>query len=131
MAGFDRICVNVCMLSPRFKTVLTMEYTAAWYSSRVERVSPRRESCSRERPSAVTLSLLPKRSELNMVFLLPVHLQHVMLGDGRRAPMDNLDVEIDMIDLRKGTRADAPSIDRSEEHTSELQSLRHLVCRLL
>src|SRR5262245_62620687 len=25
----------------------------------------------------------------------------------------------------------APSIDRSEEHTSELQSLRHLVCRLL
>src|ERR1035438_9914086 len=25
----------------------------------------------------------------------------------------------------------APGIDRSEEHTSELQSLRHLVCRLL
>src|SRR5258705_2993023 len=25
----------------------------------------------------------------------------------------------------------APSIGRSEEHTSELQSLRHLVCRLL
>src|ERR1035441_3253292 len=24
-----------------------------------------------------------------------------------------------------------PSVDRSEEHTSELQSLRHLVCRLL
>src|SRR5205814_9635488 len=27
--------------------------------------------------------------------------------------------------------ADAAKIDRSEEHTSELQSLRHLVCRLL
>src|SRR5205814_3972042 len=27
--------------------------------------------------------------------------------------------------------ATAPDIDRSEEHTSELQSLRHLVCRLL
>src|SRR5438045_7757132 len=26
---------------------------------------------------------------------------------------------------------DAPAISRSEEHTSELQSLRHLVCRLL
>src|ERR1035441_10706930 len=26
---------------------------------------------------------------------------------------------------------DADDIDRSEEHTSELQSLRHLVCRLL
>src|SRR5258705_2224326 len=24
-----------------------------------------------------------------------------------------------------------PSVERSEEHTSELQSLRHLVCRLL
>src|SRR5262245_64222080 len=28
-------------------------------------------------------------------------------------------------------RAGARAIDRSEEHTSELQSLRHLVCRLL
>src|ERR1035441_9953505 len=112
MAGFDRICVKVCMLSPRFRTVLTMEYTAAWYSSRVERVSPRRESCSRESRSAMTLSLLSRRSELNMVCLLACHLQHVMLGDGRRAPMDNLDIEIDMIDLRKGTRADAPSIDK-------------------
>src|SRR5438045_9557437 len=27
--------------------------------------------------------------------------------------------------------ADWPALDRSEEHTSELQSLRHLVCRLL
>src|SRR5436853_6013784 len=33
--------------------------------------------------------------------------------------------------LRGGTpRATAPTL-RSEEHTSELQSLRHLVCRLL
>src|SRR5438045_6949599 len=28
-------------------------------------------------------------------------------------------------------RSVPPSVDRSEEHTSELQSLRHLVCRLL
>src|SRR5437899_8341190 len=28
-------------------------------------------------------------------------------------------------------RAGLPARDRSEEHTSELQSLRHLVCRLL
>src|SRR5262245_62304750 len=32
-------------------------------------------------------------------------------------------------DLRARPRAPAPQ--RSEEHTSELQSLRHLVCRLL
>src|SRR5258708_22563384 len=29
------------------------------------------------------------------------------------------------------TNADAPLVDRSEEHTSELQSPDHLVCRLL
>src|ERR1039458_10217374 len=29
------------------------------------------------------------------------------------------------------TRVRTPSSSRSEEHTSELQSLRHLVCRLL
>src|SRR5262245_65916162 len=32
-------------------------------------------------------------------------------------------------DVRQGRRQDDPA--RSEEHTSELQSLRHLVCRLL
>src|SRR5437899_8061028 len=36
------------------------------------------------------------------------------------------------IDLRNRLDADADQADRrSEEHTSELQSLRHLVCRLL
>src|SRR5438045_7571729 len=36
--------------------------------------------------------------------------------------------------LRKSVRrlrSNSPMEDRSEEHTSELQSLRHLVCRLL
>src|SRR5205814_5354872 len=33
--------------------------------------------------------------------------------------------------LRAKSRPSRPCIARSEEHTSELQSLRHLVCRLL
>src|SRR5205814_5375220 len=33
--------------------------------------------------------------------------------------------------LRELGREEASSTSRSEEHTSELQSLRHLVCRLL
>src|ERR1039458_1630448 len=33
--------------------------------------------------------------------------------------------------MRSGIAGRAISITRSEEHTSELQSLRHLVCRLL
>src|SRR5262245_64076409 len=35
------------------------------------------------------------------------------------------------IDDRHDTVSPAPILIRSEEHTSELQSLRHLVCRLL
>src|SRR5258705_7232156 len=30
-----------------------------------------------------------------------------------------------------GSQREGPALSRSEEHTSELQSLRHLVCRLL
>src|SRR5215472_19260189 len=33
--------------------------------------------------------------------------------------------------IPRSERAEAPAGGRSEEHTSELQSLRHLVCRLL
>src|ERR1035438_10712691 len=33
--------------------------------------------------------------------------------------------------IRKGIEAAKKNLIRSEEHTSELQSLRHLVCRLL
>ena len=61
-----------------------------------------------------------------MVFLLTGHLQHVALGDGRRTPMDNLDVEVDMIDLRKSTRTDAPSVD---QRVGERETLAAASCR--
>src|SRR2546425_5560705 len=35
------------------------------------------------------------------------------------------------LDVPQGERFDAERIERSEEHTSELQSLAYLVCRLL
>src|SRR5262245_65366644 len=45
---------------------------------------------------------------------------------------DRLDVEaLGAGHLRHGGDLVAPRATRSEEHTSELQSLRHLVCRLL
>src|SRR5262245_64611558 len=47
----------------------------------------------------------------------------------RRAVTEVVAVRHD-VDLRHGHR-DAAAETRSEEHTSELQSLRHLVCRLL
>src|ERR1039458_4747890 len=36
-------------------------------------------------------------------------------------------IDVEMLEFFAGTA----DVDRSEEHTSELQSLRHLVCRLL
>src|SRR5947199_5526030 len=47
----------------------------------------------------------------------------------RRAPAARRSAALD----RRGRAGDAhvPTPHRSEEHTSELQSLRHLVCRLL
>src|SRR5262245_64280477 len=47
-------------------------------------------------------------------------------GSGRRSRVAKQTV----VELR-GIRAGATLYRRSEEHTSELQSLRHLVCRLL
>src|ERR1035441_10024810 len=38
---------------------------------------------------------------------------------------------MDTPQLSQSKVASLPPLDRSEEHTSELQSLRHLVCRLL
>src|SRR5690348_17440769 len=45
---------------------------------------------------------------------------------GRPAPLHGIDVA-----LRAAIRRTAPASLRSEEHTSELQSPVHLVCRLL
>src|ERR1035438_5400878 len=50
-------------------------------------------------------------------------------------PKDPLDEKNVVIEIRAGTGGDEATLFaaeiRSEEHTSELQSLRHLVCRLL
>src|SRR5437899_7588719 len=54
-----------------------------------------------------------------------------LLGDGRNAP-DPIE-RLDIVHQRARSEAAGNNEDerRSEEHTSELQSLRHLVCRLL
>src|SRR5258705_8400634 len=55
----------------------------------------------------------------------------VSIGDLRLEEVDGAARGQERCDLRRGRidRRRGPS--RSEEHTSELQSLRHLVCRLL
>src|SRR5687767_15265040 len=58
----------------------------------------------------------------------------VQLGGGMRT-RDNikaaLDVGVDSVILGTALITDPELADRSEEHTSELQSLAYLVCRLL
>src|SRR5205814_9900172 len=48
------------------------------------------------------------------------------LGDGRQ-----IEVVLIMLRIAERGRLGVGRVVRSEEHTSELQSLRHLVCRLL
>src|SRR5205814_2400292 len=53
------------------------------------------------------------------------------LGHDRRYAIDSAKTrtELNWRPLRRLDKALPETIDRSEEHTSELQSLRHLVCR--
>src|SRR5262245_64560090 len=48
----------------------------------------------------------------------------------RLEPLDRRIAEMDRTGVELGVLSLSP-VTRSEEHTSELQSLRHLVCRLL
>src|SRR5437899_3982884 len=54
----------------------------------------------------------------------------------QQSPKDKCPIcGMDLVPVKKKPAPGAPAVDsgicRSEEHTSELQSLRHLVCRLL
>src|SRR5439155_25375263 len=69
------------------------------------------------RPSSTEANALTSRSTSRCSTVKPVRLR------SRRTPVSHLEVERDV-------KAFA-SVERSEEHTSELQSRGHLVCRLL
>src|SRR5205814_10036607 len=56
----------------------------------------------------------------------PIHSGCCAVPSNRVAVLNNSNLP-----LIAASRVFATSADRSEEHTSELQSLRHLVCRLL
>src|SRR3712207_7011545 len=62
---------------------------------------------------------------LAVVAKAPVQLAHQVGGDGELAPVEVLFPQgADVV-------AEGAQLERSEEHTSELQSRQYLVCRLL
>src|SRR5262245_62996674 len=64
-------------------------------------------------------------SQLDLAGEADISARHLSFVEtGRSAPSR------EMV-LKLAERLDVPLRERSEEHTSELQSLRHLVCRLL
>src|SRR5258707_10999733 len=65
------------------------------------------------------------RSDQNLTF----RLHHKMLIEENKWRAVRYGLDGKMIDFGKGT--EVPVRDRSEEHTSELQSRQYLVCRLL
>src|SRR5690625_5489769 len=79
-------------------------------------------------PQVVVESLLAslERADLTMeaLTLEPIAAIHVLIPDSMRR------LNIALVDIGAGT-SDVAITKRSEEHTSELQSRGHLVCRLL
>src|SRR6266498_1053295 len=74
----------------------------------------------------------PKEGRLRLLRATPTHLEPIFLlyeGDLFESPEREPDVQSGGDKLWR--IHEAPSFDRSEEHTSELQSRPHLVCRLL
>src|SRR5262245_55070658 len=55
----------------------------------------------------------------SLLGVAPLHLEQQRVEHARAGSADRM------------PNGDGAAVDRSEEHTSELQSLRHLVCRLL
>src|SRR5262245_45786276 len=101
------------------------------------------------RAAAVAAVLYRQKGEFYMPFVarradLPSHPGQIGLPGGQvrlgesawQAAAREVEEEIgvrssDLVPLGAGTPLYAAVTNRSEEHTSELQSLRHLVCRLL
>src|SRR2546430_12265021 len=68
------------------------------------------------------------RCDLGDAHRLPVQLEPERLGDRAHRVLCRRVAATALVSLESGDRAD---VDRSEEHTSELQSQSNLVCRLL
>src|SRR2546429_4687749 len=119
-------------LSTMSATALARRHSRSRLSARA---CSRGTSCAESVPTEAARSASAQR---------PLHIdQHPAAREDRErpGPVENRDlqlaeqIEIDIRDpgddLHENDAAGVANIDRSEEHTSELQSRLHLVCRLL
>src|SRR2546425_8110570 len=64
-------------------------------------------------------------------FETPEALDIQLLNQHLRQLLEGRAIEAPQYSFKEGRRTGSKSVKRSEEHTSELQSLAYLVCRLL
>src|ERR1039458_10558449 len=91
-----------------------------------------------EGPADYTLTVATKPIELASNRIISVTTYNgqfpgplLRLKEGKRVTVDIRNETDTPEQLHWHGQFVSPDVDRSEEHTSELQSLRHLVCRLL
>src|ERR1035441_1717265 len=84
----------------------------------------------RRLPSASTLENWVAQTGAGVVFAMKANMRITHILRLKNAA-EATGLFLKMIDPLRSARRLGPILDRSEEHTSELQSLRHLVCRLL
>src|SRR3712207_1287470 len=86
--------------------------------------------------------LSPSRRNVGMVFQYPVVYRGISVYRNIELPLQSMKLSkaertrrvedaIQLLGLTASTNLDVSKLDRSEEHTSELQSRQYLVCRLL
>src|SRR5262245_66292339 len=81
--------------------------------------------CAKNMPGAIaTMAMAEAGTLLNAP---DVYMEKIAIGPGYPKGIVDLDAPAEQ-NIRE--LAKAKGVERSEEHTSELQSLRHLVCRL-
>src|SRR5437899_3738677 len=83
-------------------------------------------------PTSSSYSFFFNDTATTEIYTLSLHdaLPILILCRCRADEVPSVVIDVMML-LRRSERIRPIRADRSEEHTSELQSLRHLVCRLL
>src|ERR1039458_3004544 len=108
-----------------WRCTFSMTTMASSTTSPVARVMPNRVSELMEKPK----SLMKAKVPINETGMVTAGMM-VARQSKRNRKMTTMTMAMASVRVVSTSRMESPTTVRSEEHTSELQSLRHLVCRL-